>query len=107
MIMIISYIMTLCPICCDNFIDDDEPRIYDADCDHRFCDSCIYEYVVRKIDDREINIPCPCDMCDTKFDSAAIKEILTNKDDYDTFDTYQDYKTRDAEKVYYLCPTCK
>lgn len=97
--------MITCSICCEDDIYEDDVH-YKLNCDHLFCDSCIHEYIVRKIDENEMKIQCPCYNCDYYIDDETITTVLNNYDEYRILEVYNNYKKMDAEKVYHMCPEC-
>lgn len=78
------------------------------DCDHKFCNDCIFTYVKGKIEDEESNMYCPYDSCGITISDEQIKDIIDN--DYNLLEKYSrisNLSDLDRTKVYSMCPNCK
>lgn len=66
----------ICPICLDKFYIQIK-----LDCDHNFCNQCLVDYVKERVEEKEIEILCPCEGCETEIDYGSIKDILSKDDE--------------------------
>jgi hypothetical protein len=57
----------ICYICFDDLNED----CCKLECDHKYCNMCIFNYIKNKIDECETKICCPTDWCET----ANFKQI--------------------------------
>ena len=94
----------ICPICCENL---DNYSYIELDCEHKFCNFCIFRYIENKIDDREMNFYCPIENCDSEISHYTVKEIID--DDYKLINKYDSIrKTGEIdEKIHSMCNQCK
>lgn len=80
------------------------------DCDHHFCQNCLFETVIRILDSKKISFFCPIEGCKTEITHYQIKNLVANTEYDNKYEELLMHKTfkqqpKQPEKSV-LCKKC-